>query len=138
MLSPQAPERCCFDCSPSLSSAIENGSQIESMNDSSGGIMAIKTNQLICLGAMACIAVACVVASGCNHRPNFGPQGTIGMQRNRAVVHDPYPNNDLAPPIIGGRPLGYERASAESTALQSSPFAPKTLRGGLAIPNNGF
>lgn len=105
--------------------------------------MAIKINLLPTLGATAsiaaaCAAAACVVATGCNHRPNFGPQGTIGMQRNRAVVHDPYPSNDLGPPIIGARPLGYERASAESNALQGSPFAPNSRRGGLVIPNNGF
>ena len=88
--------------------------------------------------ASVCVVAVCFVAVGCNHRPNFGPQGTIGMQRNRAVVHDPYPNNDLGPPIIGGRPLGYERASAESTALQGSPFAPKSRRGGPFFPANGF
>ncbi len=79
----------------------------------------------------------CAFSIGCNHRPNFGPQGTIGMQRNRAVVHDPYPSNDLGPPIVGARPLGYERASAESMSLQGSPYAPKS-RGGPAIRTNGF
>jgi len=103
------------------------------MPDSSGGIMAIKSFQFLSLGLLIC-----VVSIGCNYRPNFGPQGTIGMQRNRAVVHDPYPNNDLGPPVIGARPLGYERASAESNALQASPFAPKSQRGGLVVPYNGF
>ena len=104
--------------------------------------MTTKIN-LLGLGATSCFVAACAVSIGfvsigCNHRPNFGPQGTIGMQRNRAVVHDPYPSNDLGPPIVGARPLGYERASAESNALQGSPFAPKSRRGGLVVPNTGF
>ncbi len=99
--------------------------------------MAIKHNLHPGYMATAGVVAACFVSVGCNHRPNFGPQGTIGMQRNRAVVHDPYPSNDLAPPIIGGRPLGYERASAESVAIQGSPYAPKS-RLGRQFNGSGF
>lgn len=75
-------------------------------------------------------------AGGCYLRPNFGPPGTIGMQRSRAVVHDPFPSDDLGPRIVGGRPKGFDRPQAEaenlqeirgtlfdtSTTFQSSPF----------------
>ncbi|MDG1874099.1 MAG: hypothetical protein P8J27_09315 [Mariniblastus sp.] len=84
------------------------------------------------------LIIGVCVCTGCNHRPNWGPQGSIGMQRNRSVVHDPYPSNDLGPPIMGVRPQGYERPSAETTSLQGSPYAPKSRRGGQYQPRNGF
>ena len=67
------------------------------------------------------------VATGCHLRPNFGPPGTIGMQRSRAVLHDPYPSNELGPQIVGGRPLGFDRPQAETEGLQGSPFAAQSL-----------
>ena len=51
-------------------------------------------------------------------RPNLGPPGTIGMQRSRAVLHDPYPSDDLGPPVVGGRPKGFDRPQSEATNLQ--------------------
>jgi len=95
--------------------------------------MAIKIKLLVLFGFGICI-----VSTGCNYRPNFGPQGTIGMQRNRAMVHDPYPSNDLGPAIMGGRPIGYQRPSAETTLLQGSPYAPRSRRGAQYVPQNGF
>ena len=64
------------------------------------------------------MAICLVALSGCYLRPNFGPPGTIGMQRSRAVLHDPYPSDELGPPVVGGRPRGFERAQAEPTNLQ--------------------
>jgi hypothetical protein len=55
---------------------------------------------------------------GCHLRPNFGPPGTIGMQRSRAWLHDPYPSDELGPVIVGGRPLGFDRPQAETRNLQ--------------------
>lgn len=77
-------------------------------------------------------------ATGCGMRPNWGSPGTIGEQRNRAVLYDPFPSNDLGPPIQGGRPLGFEQPRAEATHLQDSPFARRTLRGAPAAPPTGF
>lgn len=77
-------------------------------------------------------------ATGCGMRPNWGPPGTIADQRNRAVLYDPYPSNDLGPPIQGGRPLGFELPRSEATHLQDSPFARRTLRGAPAAPPTGF
>jgi hypothetical protein len=37
------------------------------------------------------------------------------MQRADAVVFDPYPLDDVGPPIVGGRPLGYQRPVPEVT-----------------------
>ncbi len=77
-------------------------------------------------------------ATGCGMRPNWGPPGTVAEQRNRAVLYDPYPNNDLAPPIMGGRPPGFEQPRAEATHLQDSPFARRTFRGAPAVAPTGF
>ena len=59
-----------------------------------------------------------LIMSGCYLRPNFGPPGTIGMQRSRAVLHDPFPSNELGPPILGGRPLGFDLPQPETQNLQ--------------------
>ena len=78
-----------------------------------------------------------IITSGCA-RFNFGAPGTIGMQRERAVIHDPFPSNDLGPPIVGGRPLGFDRPLNETKGLQVNPFAPGNRRGAFAGPFNGF
>lgn len=84
---------------------------------------------------IAVIAIACMVFTGCHMTPNFGPQGTIGMQRNFAVLHDPFPSDDLGPPIVGGRPKGFEQPWAEARSNQDSPYA---RRGARVIAPNGF
>ena len=70
-----------------------------------------------------------VTAGGClGYRSNFGSQGTIGQQRNEFVIHDPYPSNELGPPIVGGRPRGFDRPFAEATDVQGSPYARRNGR----------
>ena len=64
------------------------------------------------------LAALLILTSGCYLRPNFGPPGTIGMQRSRAVLHDPFPSNELGPPILGGRPLGFDLPQSQSENLQ--------------------
>lgn len=67
--------------------------------------------------------------------PNFGPPGTMDAQRARAVLHDPFPNNDLGPPIVSGRPLGLDRPLAEPKANQ---YHPRVRRGAAPPPYFGF
>jgi hypothetical protein len=55
--------------------------------------------------------------AGCANRPRgwgfpWG-QGTVERQKARAVVHDPYPLNDIGPEVIGGRPRDYFNPQAE-------------------------
>jgi hypothetical protein len=76
-------------------------------------------------------------------RPNFGSPGTIGMQRSRAVLFDPFPKNDLGPPVVGGRPREFDTPLSEATDLQGSPFARQSLaktlfpwRGRNTVPAN--
>ena len=41
------------------------------------------------------------------------PQGTVQQQRLRATLHDPYPDQDLGPEVMGGRPRDYSRQLPE-------------------------
>jgi len=62
-----------------------------------------------------------VVATGCNLapprilRPGPGP-----YQQQRATVHDPYPDVDLAPAFDGGRPRSF--ATPQSEPVRSKPW----------------
>jgi hypothetical protein len=59
--------------------------------------------------------------AGCNLRPHFSEApGTINYQRGRAVLHDPFPDNSIGPPVDGGRPSGFERPLAEPVKIQST------------------
>ena len=56
--------------------------------------------------------------AGCANRAGWGlgsGQGTVDRQKARAVVHDPYPLNDIGPPVMGGRPREYFDPQAEVT-----------------------
>lgn len=80
------------------------------------------------------LSLLLVTSGGCYLTPDFGPPGTIARQRARAVVHDPFPNNDIAPPIVGGRPLGFDRPLAEAESSQAG-----FRSGGAAVPQyQGF
>jgi hypothetical protein len=61
------------------------------------------------------LAIALVVVTGCRggHGPLFAAPGTKEAQQRRAVVHDPYPQNDIAPPLPDGRPRDYLYPLAE-------------------------
>ncbi|MBX3423284.1 MAG: hypothetical protein KF752_17130 [Pirellulaceae bacterium] len=52
--------------------------------------------------------VVVLLSTGCANRPRAwgfpGGQGTIDRQKSRAVIHDPFPLNDIAPEVEGGRP----------------------------------
>jgi hypothetical protein len=84
------------------------------------------------------IVVITLWTSGCNVPLRQGPPGTIGVQRERAVLHDPFPSNELGPPIVGGRPLGFDTPLAEPASIQASPWANRSRRGGLFQPTYGF
>ena len=69
------------------------------------------------------VALAVMVTSGCYLRPNLGPPGTIYDQRSRAVLSDPFPNNEIGPEVVGGRPRGYDLPLTQSTNIQASPYS---------------
>ena len=47
--------------------------------------------------------------TGCENFRQLQPPGTIFQQRSRATIHDPFPDNDAGPEIVGGRPPGFDR-----------------------------
>ena len=60
-----------------------------------------------------------VSLSGCYLRNGLAVPGTKEQQRNRAVVHDPFPVANVGPTIEGGRPFGYMRPLDETTNTQT-------------------
>lgn len=56
-----------------------------------------------------------MLISGCQgYRLPIGPPGTINEQRNRAAIFDPFPETDIGPDIIGGRPREFDRPLPEA------------------------
>jgi hypothetical protein len=53
--------------------------------------------------------------AGCQStaQPNLAHPGSAQAQQNRAVRFDPYPDNELAPAMVGVRPRGYENPIPE-------------------------
>jgi hypothetical protein len=74
-----------------------------------------------------------LAAAGCSStvkKPSLLHPGPANYQRANAVQFDPYPQNDMGPPIVGGRPREYaippnevERANqySDSTRWQTAP-----------------
>jgi hypothetical protein len=56
------------------------------------------------------LVLVVAAASGCwgLARPNWCDPGPARYQQMRAVRFDPYTDNELGPPVVGGRPLGYQ------------------------------
>ena len=63
----------------------------------------------------ASIAIALLTSAGCRgYRTPFNtPAGTFRQQRFEAVAHDPYPQDELGPDVVGGRPRDYQKPVAE-------------------------
>ncbi len=77
-------------------------------------------------------ATSLVVLAGCQNGfwSPFGPPGPKEVQQRRAVIHDPYPQNDIAPPLPDGRPRDYLYPPAESVRTRAVPDAMPWLRSG--------
>jgi len=61
------------------------------------------------------LAIAAAL-TGCatGGHPDFWHPGNIQTQRLRAVVHDPYPDQDQGPVVMGGRPRDYAEPLPEA------------------------
>lgn len=64
---------------------------------------------------IALSALALLTCCGCRgYRTPFNTSaGTFQQQRFEAVAHDPYPQDDLGPEVVGGRPRDYQKPVAE-------------------------
>jgi len=56
-------------------------------------------------------------------------QGTIERQKNRAVTFDPYPLNDIGPPVVGGRPREFANPLPEAQRNELTARPPSTWNG---------
>ena len=59
------------------------------------------------ISLLALVAALATAGCGTPRAYQFWHPGNIQTQRLRATVHDPYPDPDLGPEVMGGRPRGY-------------------------------
>jgi len=59
------------------------------------------------VGIASCLLFA-VLAAGCRGRSLLRPAGSMNQQQANAVIHDPFPLDDIAPKDLGSRPPGYQ------------------------------
>ena len=86
----------------------------------------------------ACILLGLLVifASGCRSdgslRWGGSPwgQGSVDRQKARAVTFDPYPQGDVGPEVVGGRPRGFVDPLAEPQRNELTSQPPSAVWGG--------
>ena len=62
-------------------------------------------------GVFYCVSL---VLSGCNQgRPRLIDDRPLAVQRQQIQQFDPYPDNDIAPEVVGGRPPGFQQPPVE-------------------------
>lgn len=88
--------------------------------------------------AVTAFIILLFLSTGCHLQLDQGPPGTIGVQRARAAVHDPFPSNELGPEIMGGRPLGFDLPAPHAESLQDPQTNPYARRGARAQAPVGF
>jgi hypothetical protein len=60
------------------------------------------------------LMLAVLPAAGCRSMaPDVYRPGTMSTQQQRAVLHDPFPDNQAGPEVVGGRPLDYFQPAPE-------------------------
>ena len=69
----------------------------------------------------ALLLIALVLLVGCADiaPPRIFHPGSQEYQQNRALRFDPYPLTDVAPEIVGGRPLQYIKPAPENERVQN-------------------
>ncbi len=75
--------------------------------------------------ASVVLGLALVVgAAGCRGLapPNWSHPGPAEYQQRRAERFDPYPENEVAPAIVGARPREYEKPPAEVLRARWLPW----------------
>lgn len=73
--------------------------------------------------AVAALMAAIVVSAGCRGQRLFPAPGPLGAQQARAVVHDPFPLDDIGPSDQGARPPSYQNSLPEPVRNRLAPDA---------------
>jgi hypothetical protein len=83
------------------------------------------TSRQLRVGLAVCFLVA---LTGCPtvRMPHLQDPGPAGYQRYNALQYDPYPLDDVAPPVAGARPREYDRPVPEVKRGQA--YTPKRLK----------
>lgn len=71
----------------------------------------------------AFIAATVIGATGCQGTNFFAPPGPINQQQANAIVHDPFPQDDIGPVDLTNRPPGYEQPLPEAVRNRIVPDA---------------
>lgn len=70
------------------------------------------------------VAISMVtLAAGCRGRSFFPPAGSLNQQQANAIVHDPFPLDDIAPTDLGARPPSYQQPVPEPVRNRLIPDA---------------
>ncbi len=74
-----------------------------------------------------CAAIGCIVfagaLSGCRGSGLFPPAGTMDQQQANAIVHDPFPQDDIGPYEAASRPRDYQQPLPEPVRNRLIPDA---------------
>lgn len=73
--------------------------------------------------AIASCVLLSVVSTGCRGRSCLPAAGTINQQQANAIIHDPYPLDDIAPTDLGARPPNYQNPVPEPVRNRLVPDA---------------
>ncbi|TWU41571.1 hypothetical protein Q31b_30220 [Novipirellula aureliae] len=73
------------------------------------------------LAAICCLSL--ISLGGCRGQGLFPPAGTINQQQADAIVHDPFPQNDIAPYEAASRPRDYQQPLPEPVRNRLIPDA---------------
>jgi hypothetical protein len=57
---------------------------------------------------IASFLLLAISSAGCRGRSLFPPAGTMNQQQANAIIHDPFPLDDIAPKDLGARPPNYQ------------------------------
>ena len=68
-------------------------------------------------------AVVCIGLTGCRGHCLLPPAGPLWLQQARAVIHDPFPQTDIAPGDHGIRPPSYQNPIPEPVRNRIVPDA---------------
>lgn len=74
------------------------------------------------VGISVCFTLT-VLATGCRGRSLLPAAGSINQQQANAIVHDPYPLDDIAPTDLGARPPSYQQPVPEPVRNRLIPDA---------------
>ncbi len=79
--------------------------------------------KLISITLTALTVCAVTFVSGCRGRGLLPAAGPMGQQQANAIVHDPFPQGDIAPSDPSARPPSYQRPLAEPVRNRLVPDA---------------